>query len=122
MARLVDRIKAYLFPYVFYFLPIRFSSSWDAFEGDGLYRLVLCHRQSASSHGGVNSVVEEVVQDMGFRESEFVNKMEVIEALLGGDGMPLLECSILDSEYEPPLRGIIEDELEEEDFDNECFP
>jgi len=43
------------------------------------------------SHGGVKSVVEEVVRDMGFRESELDYKLEIIEALLGDDKRELLE-------------------------------
>jgi hypothetical protein len=65
---------------------------------------------SALSHGGINSVVEEVARDMGFGRGE-LDKLEVIEALLGPDGSELLESH-------PPegitLREIIEDELEEE--------
>jgi hypothetical protein len=40
---------------------------------------------SVSSHGGVKSVVEEVVRDMGLHECELDNKLGVIEALMGGD-------------------------------------
>jgi hypothetical protein len=67
--------------------------------------------KSKSSHGGVKSVVEEVVRDMGFRESELRNKLEVIEALLGDDGRRLLESH---AENETTLREVIEDELEVE--------
>ena len=69
--------------------------------------------ESQSSHGGVKSVVEEVVRDMGFRECELDNKLEVIEALLGDDGRQLLEGHAQDG---TTLRKIIEDELEEEDY------
>jgi hypothetical protein len=70
---------------------------------------------SESSHGGIKSVVEEVVRDMGFRECELDNKLEVIEALLGDDGRQLLES---DAQEGTTLRKIIEDELEEEDYDH----
>ena len=68
------------------------------------------------SHGGIRSVVEEVVRDMGFHESELDNKVEVLEALLGDDGKRLVE------KHTGPgvtLRKTIEDEIEigmEEDF------
>ena len=42
--------------------------------------------ESEFSHGGIKSVVEEVIRDMAFREGELDNKLEVIEALLGHDG------------------------------------
>jgi hypothetical protein len=70
--------------------------------------------ESESSHGGVKSVVEEVVRDMGFRECELVNKLGVIEALLGDDGRQLLESRAEDG---TTLREVIEDELEMENFD-----
>jgi len=68
---------------------------------------------SGFSHGGIQSVVEEVVRDMGFRESELDNKlvMEVLDALLGGDGRRLLENYAL----ETTLRKIIEDKLDREE-------
>jgi len=69
---------------------------------------------SGFSHDGIKSVVEEVVRDMGFRESELDNKLEVIEALLGGDGRQLLGGH--DHAWdEKTLRKIIEDELEQEE-------
>lgn len=52
------------------------------------------------------------VRDMGFRECELDNKLEVIEALLGDDGSQLLESHSQDG---TTLRKIIEDEPEEED-------
>jgi hypothetical protein len=64
-----------------------------------------------SSHGGIKSVVEEVVRDMGFREHELDNKLEVVEALLGDDGRKILESYAQDG---TTLRKIIEDDLEEE--------
>jgi hypothetical protein len=64
---------------------------------------------SRSSHGGIKSVVEEVVRDMGFRECELDNKLEVIEALLGDDGRQLLEGEAHEG---TTLRETIEDELE----------
>jgi hypothetical protein len=65
-----------------------------------------------SSHGNIKSVVEEVVRDMGLRQCELDDKLEVIEALLGDDGKQLLE-----SHAEPmqTLRKTIEDELEVDD-------
>jgi len=66
--------------------------------------------ESESSHGGIKSVVEEVVRDMGFRERELDDKLEVIEALLGDDGRQLLESHAREG---TTLRKIIEDELEE---------
>lgn len=66
------------------------------------------------SHGGIKSVVGEVVRDMGFREHELGDKLEVIEALLGDDGRQLLESHAQDG---TTLRKIIEDELEEEVYD-----
>jgi hypothetical protein len=62
------------------------------------------------SHGGIKSVVEEVVRDLGFRESELDNKlvMEVLDALLGDDGRKLLE----NHTNETTLRKVIEDELD----------
>jgi len=71
---------------------------------------------SELSHGGINSVVEEVVRDMGFRECELdnKNKLAVIEALLGDDGRQLLESHA--DEYRPTLRTIIEEELQEEKY------
>lgn len=66
---------------------------------------------SKSSHGNMKSIVEEVAQDMGFREGELDNKVEVIEALLGDDGRQLLESH---AEEGKTLRKIIEDEIEEE--------
>ena len=41
--------------------------------------------------------MEEVVRDMGFRECELDNKLEVIEALLGDDGRQLLEVPLRSS-------------------------
>jgi hypothetical protein len=67
--------------------------------------------ESKSSHGGIKSVVEEVVRDMGFRECELDNKLEVIEALLGDDGRQLLGRH---AEDETTLKKVIEDELEED--------
>jgi hypothetical protein len=67
---------------------------------------------SGFSHGGVRSVVEKVVRDMGVRECEFGNKLEVIDALLGDDGKKLLESH---THKKITLRKIIEDKLEEED-------
>jgi hypothetical protein len=69
--------------------------------------------ESQSSHAGIKSVVTEVARDMGFREGELDNKLEVIEALLGHDGRQLLESHAQDT----TLRKIIEDELEEEYYD-----
>ncbi len=69
---------------------------------------------SASSHGGVKSVAEEVVRDMGFRESELDNKLEVIEALLGDDGRQLLDGHG-HVEDGATLRKVIEDEVLEEE-------
>jgi hypothetical protein len=63
------------------------------------------------SHGGINSVVEEIVRDMGFRESELDNKLEILEALLGDDGRQLLE----NHADETTLRKIVEDELNTEE-------
>jgi hypothetical protein len=60
--------------------------------------------ESKSSHSGVKSIVEEVVRDMGFRECELDNKLEVIEALLGDDGRQLLEKVPLRSSREFWLR------------------
>jgi hypothetical protein len=59
--------------------------------------------------------VEEVIRDMGFRESELDIELvvKVIGALLGDDGMEILESTIRDRE-ETKLRDIIEYELEEE--------
>jgi hypothetical protein len=68
---------------------------------------------AASSHGGVKSVAEEVVRDMGFREAELDNKLDVIEALLGNDGRRLLEGRADDAFA--TLRKVIEDEVEEEE-------
>ena len=68
--------------------------------------------ESELSHGGVKSVVEEVVQDMGLRENQLDNKLEVIEALLGDDGRRLLESH----GRTLALRKVIEDELEEKVF------
>lgn len=70
------------------------------------------------SHGGIRSVVEEVIRDMGFRENELdIEPMvKVIGALLGDDGMEILESTIRDRE-ETRLRDIIEYELEEEIYD-----
>jgi hypothetical protein len=70
---------------------------------------------SELSHGGVKSVVEEVVRDMGFRECELDNnnKLAVIEALLGDDGRQLLESHAEDGDT---LRTIIEKEQEEEKY------
>jgi hypothetical protein len=65
-----------------------------------------------SSHGGIKSVVEEVVRDMGLSERELDNKLELIEALLGDDGRQLLESHPEDG---TPLKKIIEDELDEYD-------
>jgi hypothetical protein len=72
---------------------------------------------SELSHGGVKSVAEEVVRDMGFRECEIdnKNKLAVIEALLGDDGRQLLE-SHAEDRVGPTLRTIIEDEKEEEKY------
>jgi hypothetical protein len=65
------------------------------------------------SHGGIKYVVEQLVQDMGFREQELDNilKLEVIEALLGDDGRQILESYAQEG---TTLRKIIEDDLEEE--------
>ena len=68
--------------------------------------------ESKSSHGGVKSVVEEVTRDMGFH-GEMDNKLEVLEALLGDDGMKLL----MSRHEDPTLRQVIADELEEESHD-----
>jgi hypothetical protein len=66
---------------------------------------------SGYSHGRIKSVVEEVARDMGFREGELDNQLEVIEALLGHDGRELLESH---AEGKTSLRKVIEDELEED--------
>ena len=80
------------------------------FDGSGIHKL-------RSSHGGIKSVVEEVVRDMGLRECELDNKAEVIGALLGDDGMYLLESWWWARRVdETPLREIIEYELEEKVF------
>ena len=69
------------------------------------------------SHGRIKSVVNEVVQDLGFREREIDNELEVIEALLGDDGRELLESYAQDSHGPPTLRKVIEDDLGElEDY------
>ena len=67
------------------------------------------------SHGGIKFVVEEVVQDMGFREHELDNslKLEVLEALLGDDARELLHGDAVDAAG-TTLRKIIEDDLESE--------
>ncbi|KAI0263508.1 hypothetical protein BGY98DRAFT_940216 [Russula aff. rugulosa BPL654] len=46
---------------------------------------------TAYAHGGIRSVVEEVIRDMGFRESELDIELvvKVIGALLGDDGMEI---------------------------------
>jgi hypothetical protein len=64
---------------------------------------------SESAHGGVKSVVEEMVRDMGFREGD-INKLEVIGVLLGDDGRQLMESQAVDG---TTLGEIIEDELDE---------
>ncbi|KAI0286119.1 hypothetical protein BGY98DRAFT_930322 [Russula aff. rugulosa BPL654] len=64
---------------------------------------------SGFSHGDIKSIVEKVVRDMGLRESELENKLEVIEALLGDDGKELLESHVKGK----TLRKIIEDELDQ---------
>ena len=65
--------------------------------------------ESGCSHGGIKSVVENIVRDMGLRENELENKLEVIEALLGDDGKELLESYAKEG---TTLKKIIEDELE----------
>jgi hypothetical protein len=72
---------------------------------------------SRSSHDGVKSVVEEVVRDMGFRECELDNKLEVIEALLGDDGRQLSEGEAHEG---TTLRETIEDELEMREDNIHC--
>ena len=64
--------------------------------------------ETISKHGGIKSVVKEIVRDMGFHGCE-IDELEVIEALLGDDGRELLESYAQDG---PTLRKIIEDELE----------
>jgi hypothetical protein len=69
--------------------------------------------ETISNHGGIKSVVKEIVRDLGFRECEIDNELEVIEALLGDDGRELLESYAKDG---PTLRKIIEDKLEVEEY------
>jgi hypothetical protein len=64
------------------------------------------------SHGGIKSVVENVVRHMGFLEGELDNKLEVIEALLGKDGRKILDSYPEDG---ATLRKIIEEEMELEE-------
>lgn len=63
------------------------------------------------SHGRIKSVVGEVARDMGLREGELENKLEMIDALLGDDGKELLDSPPWEGPREP-LRKVIEDELE----------
>ena len=79
--------------------------------------------QSVSSHGGIISIVDEVVRDMGFNEGELDDKLrlEIIEALLGADGRPMLDSvpkRARDGKVGPALRDVIKGKLEEEDFDD----
>ena len=76
--------------------------------------------QSLSSHGGIKSVVGDVVRDMGFREGEIDDKLklEVIEALLGGDGRQILDIvpkRARDGKVLSALKDVIKDELEVDD-------
>jgi hypothetical protein len=68
-----------------------------------------------SSNGGIKCVAAELARDMGFRGGKVDDKlpMEVIEALLGDDGRQLLDSCV---EEGTPLRKVIEDELEEDEF------
>lgn len=82
-------------------------TGWYVDPGPSLYQ---------SSHGYIKAVVAELVQDMGFLgggDEDDTLLVEVIEALLGDDGKQLLESCV---EEGTPLRKVIEDELEEEDF------
>ncbi|KAN0126609.1 hypothetical protein V8E52_000249 [Russula decolorans] len=94
------------------------------FPFDTVLLIVECARRrqplravSRSSHDGVKSVVEEVVRDMGFRECELDNKLEVIEALLGDDGRQLSEGEAHEG---TTLRETIEDELEMREDNIHC--
>jgi hypothetical protein len=69
--------------------------------------------KSGFSDGGVKSVVENVVRDMGLRGCEVGDKLEVLDALLGDDGKQLLESH--PDEEGQTLRKVIEDELEKEE-------
>lgn len=69
--------------------------------------------ESELNHGGIKSVVEEVVRDMGLSEGELDSHLKVLEALLGDDGRQLLESH----DDEKTLSQIIDEELEEEEYD-----
>ncbi|KAK2756135.1 hypothetical protein FQN54_005543 [Arachnomyces sp. PD_36] len=67
----------------------------------------------ALNHGGIKSVVDEVVRDMGLGEGELGSQLEVLEALLGDEGRQLLKKN----DDEKTLSQIIDEELKEEKYD-----
>jgi hypothetical protein len=68
-----------------------------------------------SSHGGIKLVVAELLNDMGFRGGGEIDKLQVIESLLGDGARELLDGCVEEEEEEerPTFRKVIEDELEE---------
>ncbi|KAG5641786.1 hypothetical protein DXG03_004190 [Asterophora parasitica] len=110
VARLVDNVEVPHricgFAHAFYFPPIRDAEALTGrYDDSGT-------SESESTHGNVKSVVKEVARDMGLREVELDNELEVLEALLHHDGKQLLGRN---AEEGKTLRKIIEDEITEEE-------
>jgi hypothetical protein len=64
-----------------------------------------------STHGGIKMIVAELVKDMGFSSGGEVNKLDVLESLLGDGARESLDRCV--EEERPTFRKVIEEELEE---------